>query len=83
MFTADKLKKMDERMTFVLGYRNLYNLVCIFIAAVLIVLASWSSEGTIIGWLMLVLGTKWLYDQMMKNIDDLECQDLLDKKDGP
>lgn len=82
-FTADKLRKMDDRLTFIIGYRNLYNLIAIFIAAVIIVLASWSTEGTVVGFLMLVLGTKWLYNQMMKNIDDLECQDVLAKKDGP
>jgi len=80
-FTADKIRKMDDRMTFIIGYRNLYNLIAIFVAAVLIVLAWQSSVGTIVGYLMLVLGTKWFLDQVYKNIDDLECRDIVDKKD--
>jgi hypothetical protein len=73
---------MDDRITFVMGYRNLFNLITIFMAGVLITIASWSTEGTVIGYLMLVLGAKWLYDQVCKNIDDLEINDLLDKKEG-
>jgi len=82
MFTPSKLKRMDDRITFVMGYRNLFNLITIFMAGVLITIASWSTEGTVIGYLMLVLGAKWLYDQVCKNIDDLEINDLLDKKEG-
>ena len=80
-FTASKILKMQNRVEFVLGYRNLFNLITIFMAGVLITLASWTTEGTVIGYLMLVLGSKWLYDQVCRNIDDLTIQDLTEKRE--
>jgi hypothetical protein len=81
-FTVSKLAKMQNRVEFVIGYRNLVNLIIIFFAATYLTLQGDYAEGFIVGAFMFIIGLTRFYDQVVRNIDDLECQDLLDKKEA-
>lgn len=82
MFTVGKIARMQNRLEFIIGYRNLVNLAVIFVGAVVAIFASVTPEGIVIGTILLVLGFKYFHDQMLRNIDDLEIQDLTEKKEG-
>lgn len=81
MLTVKKLARMQNRIEFIIGYRNLVNMAVIFVAIVVCVFASQTPEGIIIGSVFVVLGFKWFHTQMIRNIDDLECQDVLANKE--
>jgi hypothetical protein len=81
MFTAKKIKKMDEELSFIIGYRNLFNLILLFVSAALFLLAAGNGFVVVIGVVLFVLGLARFYDQAMKNVDDLEIR-ALEKKDG-
>lgn len=81
-FTVDKIAKMQNRVEFVIGYRNLVNLIIIFFAATYLTLQWNYAEGFIVGAFMFIIGVTRFYDQIIRNIDDLECQDIVEKKDA-
>ena len=82
MFTVGKIARMQNRLEFIIGYRNLVNLAVIFVGAVVAIFASSTSEGIVIGTILMVLGAKYFHDQVLHNIDDLEIQDITEKKDA-
>lgn len=81
-FSIDKIAKMQNRVEFVIGYRNLINLVVVFFAAVYLTLQGTTTQGFVVGVFLFVVGLTRFYDQVVRNIDDLAVQDIVDKKDG-
>jgi hypothetical protein len=81
MFTAKKIKKMDEEYTFVIGYRNLLNIALIFISAWAYLTSGGTPDIVIMATIVFVLAVKWFYVQMLRNLDDLEIR-ALEKKEG-
>ena len=79
-FTADKILKMENRVEFVIGYRNIVNLIIIFFAAVYLTLQGSTVEGFVVGAVLFAMGITRFYDQVIRNIDDLMIQDLTDKE---
>lgn len=82
-FSVEKIAKMQNRVEFILGYRNLVNLVIIFFGAVYLTLQGKSTEGFVVGAFLFITGVTRFYDQIIRNIDDLLIQDITDKKDSP
>lgn len=67
---------MDNRLTYVVGYRNLYN-ICV------LMLGAWSlliSEplAIVLGFLLIVMGFKWFLAQARENIDAMDVTDTLE-----
>jgi hypothetical protein len=81
-FSADKLAKMQNRIEFIIGYRNLVNILIIFFAASYLTLLGGATEGFVVGSFMFVIGITRFYDQIVANIDDLTIRDMTEKKDG-
>jgi hypothetical protein len=69
----------DKRITFIIGYRNLYAFCVAMIGAMCLyygdVLSS--SNYYMLSMILFVLSGKWFLDQMFENIDATYVQDVL------
>jgi len=74
-----KLMGFDNKMTFIIGYRNLYNFVVLMIASMSLYYGD--VLGTpyffMLSLLLFVIGFKWFLDQARENIDALDVKDAL------
>ena len=74
-----KLMGFDNKMTFIIGYRNLYNFVVLMIASMSLYYGD--VLGTpyffMLSLLLFVLGFKWFLDQVRENIDALDVKAVL------
>jgi len=74
-----KLMSFDNKMTFIIGYRNLYNFVVLMIASMSLYYGD--VLGTpyffMLSLLLFVIGFKWFLDQVRENIDALDVKDAL------
>jgi len=74
-----KLMNFDNKMTFIIGYRNLYNFVVLMIASMSLYYGD--VLGTpyffMLSLLLFVIGFKWFLDQVRENIDALDVKDAL------
>ena len=83
--TPKMIRKADDKMNFIIGYRNLYNIVVLVLAFWFIVESqSIGVYGTIpgiiegaAGTLLMVLGGKWFLSQIRQNLDILEIKEEL------
>lgn len=83
--TPKMISKADDRMNFIIGYRNLYNIVVLVLAFWFIVESqSIGLYGTIPGAIegsggviLMVLGGKWFLSQIRQNLDILEIKEQL------
>ena len=80
-FTVDKIAKMQRRVEFIIGFRNIVNLMIVFFAAIYLTLRGTTTEGFIVGVILFITGVTRLYDQVINNIDDLTIQDIQEKND--
>ncbi len=86
-FDTKKFKEVDNRLTYIIGYRNLYNFVVLFIAGWLLFVTPNEIPSSIqptvyIGALVIiVLGFKWLLTQIRENIDATDVGDILSTKE--
>jgi hypothetical protein len=84
-FTPKMIRKADDKINFIIGYRNLFNIVVLVLAFWFIVESqSVGLYGTIpgviegsIGTLLMVLGGKWFLSQIRQNLDILEIKEQL------
>lgn len=74
-----KLMSFDNKMTFIIGYRNLYNFVVLMIASMSLYYGD--VLGTpyfyMLSLLLYIMGGKWFLDQARENIDALDVKDAL------
>jgi hypothetical protein len=71
MISAKEIKRIDNRMTFALGYRNLYNIV---VLAVGFYGGVTTPIGSMYNWIALtiaILGGKWVLERLQENVDTL------------
>lgn len=74
-----KYVKFDNRLTYIVGYRNLYNFAVLMIAS----MSLWfgDSLGTpyyyMLAMILYVLGFKWVIMQVRENIDASDVTDTL------
>jgi len=83
----------DNDITFVVGYRNLFNIGVMFVSAWYMSVASNFDESSVIyigALIMLVMGMKWFLIQARSNIDELyvittigECDECDDECNKP
>ena len=76
MFEPKLLKEYDNKATFIIGYRNLYNLVVLFISAMYIAMGSQSEIQSFTGIVIFVLGCKWFLTQCRENIDAMYINEM-------
>lgn len=79
-----KLVMFDNRITFIVGYRNLFNIAVLFCCSWFFAMAeggAFPPEATptvIVGiFIVLVLGLKWSLMQIRENIDATAVRDAL------
>lgn len=79
-----KYVKIDNRLTYIVGYRNLYNFAVLMIAC----MSVWfgDSLGTpyyyMLAMILFVLGFRWTLVQIRENIDATDVSDTLTKTEG-
>jgi hypothetical protein len=80
-----KLIQFDNKITFVVGYRNLYNFVVMMIAAMAFYYAEVlvASELYMLSLILAVLSCKWFLMQVRDNVDSLEVVDAIRSDDQP
>lgn len=70
---AKTLKEIDNKFTYIVGYRNAYNLAVLFIATMGYLLYPAAMIAVII---LIVLGLKWFLTQVRENIDTVAINEL-------
>jgi len=60
------IKEIDNKLTYIIGFRNAYNIAVLFIAAMGYILYPAAMIAVIV---LLVLGLKWFLSQIRENID--------------
>ena len=73
--------EMDNRLTYVIGYRNLYN-ICILMIGAWCLLTPGQLSSTL-GFLLIVMGFKWFLAQARENIDAMDVTDTLEPSCQP
>lgn len=78
MFEVKKIKEIDNKVTYAIGYRNLYNIVVLAIGSVMIMFSGLNSIAVMstTGFIIFILGAKWFLDQMRENIDALSVVEM-------
>lgn len=70
---AKSFREIDNKFTYIIGFRNLYNIAVLFIAAMGFLLYPATTIAVII---LLVLGLKWFLTQVRENIDTVAINEL-------
>jgi uncharacterized membrane protein len=76
MISAKEIKAIDNKLTFAIGYRNLYNILVLASGFVGVLFTPLGTEFNWIAFVILVLGGKWFLTRMQDNIDTIsvaEC----------
>ena len=82
--SAKKIRELDNKMTYAIGYRNLYNIVVLSCGAVMLILSTVQTshfEVVSIGFVVFLLGAKWSLDQMYANIDTISVSETVSPDD--
>ena len=74
--SAKKIKEMDNKITFAVGYRNLYNILILASGFVGVLFTPLGTEFNWIAFVILVLGGKWFLSRMQDNIDTLSITEI-------
>jgi Mg2+/Co2+ transporter CorB len=83
-----KFIEIDNRLTYIVGYRNLYNIAVMFVATWFIIAAQGELAPSVAptvfvgAFIMLVMSGKWFLTQVRDNIDASDVYDALDAADG-
>lgn len=78
-----KFNKIDNRFTFIIGYRNLFNIAVMFISTWFVVVnpsefSATAAPSVYIGaFILLVMSMKWFLTQIRDNIDSSDVRDLV------
>jgi hypothetical protein len=70
---AKSFKEIDNKFTYIIGFRNLYNIAVLFIAAMGYILYPATMIAVII---LVVLGLKWFLTQVRENIDTVAISEM-------
>ena len=74
----ERYVEFDSRLTYIVGYRNLFNIAVMFIASWLFVIANTQVElatSSIVG----ILGLKWFLTRIYDNIDTSDVYEELEE----
>lgn len=80
MALGKSLSDIDNKFTYVIGYRNLYNIAVLFIA----LMAFLSNNVTMqaLSLIIVVLGLKWFLTQIRENLDVVYINEMATKDLG-
>jgi len=70
---AKKFKEIDNKFTYIVGFRNVYNIAVLFIAAMGFTLYPATSLVMLV---LVVLGLKWFLTQIRENIDTVAINEM-------
>lgn len=70
---AKKFKEIDNKFTYIIGFRNVYNIAVLFIAAMGFMLYPATSLVMLV---LVVLGLKWFLTQVRENIDTVAISEI-------
>jgi hypothetical protein len=76
MISAKEIKAIDNKLTFAIGYRNLYNILVLAFGFVSFIYTQTGTEFNWIAIVILILGCKWFLSRLQDNIDTIsvaEC----------
>jgi hypothetical protein len=79
-----KYVKIDNRLTYIVGYRNLYNFAVLMVAC----MSVWFGDSLgspyyyLLAMILFVLGFKWVLVQVRENIDASDVTDTLAEVKG-
>ena len=77
MFSAKKIREIDNKLTYAVGYRNLYNIVVLAIGSVMLFTSSFNyAMLSTVGFIVFILGAHWFLEQMRQNIDAVYVSEL-------
>jgi hypothetical protein len=74
--TATEIKKFDNKVTYVIGYRNLYNILIVAFAVVMGMFAAQNSLPYYTAVIIGLMAGKWLITQMQENVDALSVLEI-------
>ena len=77
-----KLFDADNKLTFIIGYRNLFNIAVMFWAFIYFVS---SHDGTLAyatGLIIFIMGCKWFLVQSRENIDAIDFYEMDQESEG-
>jgi hypothetical protein len=77
MALGKSLSDIDNKFTYVVGYRNTYNIAVLFIAAMAYLLYPAAMIAVII---LVVLGLKWFLTQVRENLDVVYINEMAAKE---
>jgi hypothetical protein len=67
MFHKKKLDEIDNKLTYIVGYRNLYNIAVMMVSVMAYLTPDAMTKA--ISLVLLILGLKWFLTQVRENID--------------
>ena len=76
MITATQIKKIDNKLTYAVGYRNLYNIVALAFASVMFLYSVPNSVPYYISLTIGVLAGKWILTQLHENVDTIAVSEI-------
>ena len=85
-----KFVEVDNRLTYIVGYRNLYNIAVMFVSTWFIIvaqaqgeIAASASPTVFVGaFILLVMSMKWFLTQVRDNVDASDVYDELGSIEG-
>lgn len=80
-----KVIKIDNKMTYVVGYRNAYNFCVMMVASMAYLYgeASMNNNYYVIALILFVMAGKWFLTQARENIDAMDAVDAMMDDDQP
>jgi hypothetical protein len=78
MALGKSLSDIDNKLTYVIGYRNLYNIAVLFVALMVSFAANPLVQALSI--VIVVLGLKWLLTQIRENLDVVYINEMASKE---
>jgi hypothetical protein len=66
--------EFDNKITYIVGYRNLYNIAVLFIA--LMMFLNPDATSKVLSLVVVVLGLKWMLTQVRENIDVVRINEM-------
>jgi hypothetical protein len=75
MFHKKTLSEIDNKLTYIVGYRNLYNIAVLMVSVMAYLTPDAITKA--ISLILLVLGLKWFLTQIRENIDVVYINDQL------
>jgi hypothetical protein len=77
MALGKSLSEVDNKLTYVIGYRNLYNIAVLMIAVMAFLTPDAITKA--ISLILIVLGLKWFLTQVRENLDVVYINEHMDK----